>query len=192
MPKRILIIQGHPAEESFCGALAKEYQAGAEEAGHELHTLTVRDLRFDPILHEGYKVIQPLEEDLLFAQKEIEAADHILILFPTWWGGVPALLKGVIERIFLPGFAFKYRKGSPLWDRYLKGKSAHVMATMDTPPWYYRTVYRDAGITQIKRMILQFCGVSPVKVSRIGRVKESSESWKQKWLSKARRYGRTA
>ena len=192
MVKRILIVQGHPATPSLCEALAKEYEQGALESGHSVKTLTVRDLTFDPILHEGYKVIQPLEEDLILAQNEIKSADHIVVIFPTWWGGMPALLKGFIDRVFLPGFAFKYRLGSPWWDKYLTGKSAHVITTMDTPPWYYRSIYRDAGINQIKRTILQYCGIGPVRVTRIGRVKDTVDTWKQAWLSKAREFGRNA
>ncbi len=192
MPKRILIIQGHPANRSFCEALAREYQAGARQSGHVVNMLTIRDLHFDPILHEGYKVIQPLEQDLVMAQDEIRSADHIVMVFPTWWGGMPALLKGFIDRVFLPGFAFKYRPGSPWWDKYLTKKSAHVITTMDTPPWYFRIFYRDAGINQMKRTILQYCGVGPVKITRIGRVKDTPDAWKQAWLSKARDFGRNA
>ena len=103
-----------------------------------------------------------------------------------------SLLKGFIDRVFLPGFAFKYRQGSPWWDKYLTRRSAHVIATMDTPPWYFRLVYKDAGINQIKRTILQYCGISPVKVTRIGRVKDAAETRKQAWLAKARKFGRSA
>jgi putative NADPH-quinone reductase len=190
MVKRILIIQGHPAEQSLCEALAKEYAQGAQESGHAVKMLTVRNLKFDPILHEGYKVIQTLEADLILAQDEIKSADHIVVIFPTWWGGMPALLKGFIDRTFLPGFAFKYRQGSLWWDKLLKGKSAHIIATMDTPPWYFRVFYRDAGINQMKRTILQYCGIDPVKVTRIGRVKDTDSTWKNSWLSKTKGFGR--
>lgn len=190
MAKRILIIQGHPAKHSFCDALAKAYEQGAQESGHAVTMLAIRDLAFDPILHEGYALIQPLEADLILAQDEVRSADHIVVIYPTWWGGMPALLKGFFDRAFLPGFAFKYRQGSPWWDRLLKGKSAHVITTMDTPPWYFRIVYRDAGIQQVKRTILQYCGCSPVKVTRVGRVKDTADDWKRSWLSRARRFGR--
>lgn len=192
MGKRILIIQGHPARQSFCAALAQAYAYGARDAGHTVSLLSLRELAFDPVLHEGYASIQPLEADLVRAQAEITAADHIVVVFPTWWGGMPALLKGFIDRVFLPGFAFKYRQGSPWWDRYLTGKSAHVITTMDTPPWYFRLFYRDAGVNQIKRTILQFCGVGPVRVTRIGRVKDAPARWTQAWLEKLTRLGRDA
>lgn len=192
MAKQITVIQGHPAEQSFCGSLATEYAQGAVEAGHVVRTIVVRDLAFDPILHEGYRAVQPLEPDLVRAQDDIKAADHVVMIYPTWWGGMPALLKGFIDRVLLPGFAFKYRQGSPWWDKYFTGKTGHILATMDTPPWYFRIVYRDAGINQMKRAILEYCGIKPVRVTRIGRVKDAPDAWKQAWLSKARGFGRHA
>ncbi len=192
MAKQITVIQGHPAEQSFCGSLATEYAQGAVEAGHVVRTIVVRDLAFDPILHEGYRVVQPLEPDLVRAQDDIKAADHVVMIYPIWWGGMPALLKGFIDRVLLPGFAFKYRQGSPWWDKYLTGKTGHILATMDTPPWYFRIVYRDAGINQMRRAILEYCGIKPVRVTRIGRVKDAPDAWKRAWLSKARGFGRHA
>lgn len=192
MRRRILVIQGHPAAASLCAALAGAYARGAREAGHAVTTLAVRELAFDPVLHEGYRVVQSLEPDLLHAQQAIRQADHLVIVYPTWWGGMPAQLKGFFDRTFLPGFAFRYRPGSPWWDKYLSGKSAHLIATMDTPPWYYRLVYRDPGINQLRRAILQYCGVGPVRVTRIGRVKDTPDAWKQAWLRKVQGYGRKA
>ena len=86
----------------------------------------------------GYAQIQPLEPDLLDAQASITWAQHLVWVYPIWWGGLPALLKGFLDRIFLPGFAFKYRPNSALWDRLLTGRSAELLVTMDSPPWYYR------------------------------------------------------
>jgi len=166
--------------------------AGYTTLGCCIHEQTNSHHSFDPVLYEGYKVVQPLEADLVLAQNEIKSADHIVIVFPIWWGGMPALLKGFIDRVFLPGFAFKYREGSLWWDKLLQGKSAHIIATMDTPPWYFRFFYKDAGINQMKRTILQFCGVAPVKVTRIGSVKDTNNAWKNSWLAKIKDFGRNA
>ena len=69
MSKRILVILGHPSNQSFCGALADHYVQAAREAGHEVRELRLGTLSFDPILREGYQQIQPLEADLLKAQE---------------------------------------------------------------------------------------------------------------------------
>ena len=189
MSKRILVILGHPASESFCGALADSYVKGAEAAGNEVRLISLGNLSFDPVLHNGYATIQELEPDLVTAQAAITWAEHIVFVYPIWWGAMPALLKGLIDRVFLPGFAFKYREGSQFWDRLLSGRSAHLLVTMDTPPWYFRWVYRMPGHNQMKRTILEFCGIKPVTVSSFGPIKGSSQQKREKWLAQVSAYG---
>jgi putative NADPH-quinone reductase len=95
MTQRILVILGHPSNASLCSALADTYTHAAKIAGHEVRVLRLGDLTFDPILHDGYQQIQPLEPDLLSAQSDILWATHLTFVFPIWWGGIPALLKGL-------------------------------------------------------------------------------------------------
>ena len=102
---------------------------------------------------------------------------------------MPALLKGFLDRLLLPGFAFRYRRDSAWWDRLLAGRSARVITTMDTPPWYYRWLYRDPGIAQLRRTVLQFCGIAPVRVTRLGPVRSSSPARRQRWLQAIARLG---
>lgn len=192
MSTRILVILGHPAPQSFCRALADSYAAGARAAGNEVQLIALGDLLFDPVLHHGYGAIQPLEPDLVAAQGALAWAKHIVFVYPLWWGAMPALLKGFIDRVFLPGFAFKYREGSPRCDRLLSGRSAHLLVTMDTPPWYFRWIYRMPGHNQMKRTILEFSGIAPVKVSSFGPIKDSTPRAREKWLAQANAYGRHA
>ena len=91
------------------------------------------DLDFNSILKHGYRQWTELEPDLLMIQQDIVDADHLVFEYPTWWGTCPALLKGLIDRVFLPGFAFKYRDNSLFWDKLLKGNTARLIVTMDTP-----------------------------------------------------------
>ena len=114
--KRILLILGTPKRDSLCHALAEAYSNGARGQGHVVRQLPLGELQFDPILREGFGQQQTLEPDLLEAQRQIHWAEHLVFVYPVWWGGVPALLKGFFDRTFLPGFAFKYRNRSQLWD----------------------------------------------------------------------------
>ena len=180
----ILVILGHSRRDSLCGALAIRYMEGARNQGRAIQSLWLGELIFDPVLHNGYGGNQPLEPDLIQAQEAIAWSDHVVMVYPTWWGSFPALLKGFIDRTFLPGFAFQYRKNSPFWDRLLHGRSARLIATMDTPPWYFRLVFRQPGNQAMKRTIMQFCGFKPVKVSNFGPVKASDAERRQKWLNK--------
>lgn len=187
--KKILIINGHPDQDSFITALAEVYAKGARaQAGAEVEVLHLAALEFDLILKYGYKKRTELEPDLLHAQELLKAADHTVWLYPTWWGGMPALLKGFIDRVFLPGFSFKYRDNSPFWDKLMKGKTARVITTMDAPVWYYRLAYSNAGHKVIKRIILGFCGFK-VKFLTMGNLKNSTDKQRQKWLKKAEKLG---
>ena len=192
MSKRILVILGQPASESFCGALANSYVEGAKAAGNEVQQIALGNLSFDPVLHNGYATIQALEPDLVAAQAAITWAQHIVLVYPIWWGAMPALLKGFIDRLFLPGFAFNYREGSQFWDRLLSGRSAHLLVTMDTPPWYFRWIYRMPGHNQMKRTILEFSGIKPVSVSSFGPIKGSTQKKRERWLGQVQAYGRHA
>lgn len=185
MGKRILLIQGHPAPDSYCQALASRYASAARSAGHELRELTLAQLVFDPLLHQGYRGEQPLEADLLAAQADILWAEHLVFVYPIWWGSVPALLKGFLDRVLLPGFAFRYYKGKALPEGLLKGRSADLLVSMDTPPWYFRWFYRQPGIWQMKTTTLEFCGVRPVRVLRCGPLIGSTPVRRERWLTQA-------
>jgi NAD(P)H dehydrogenase (quinone) len=186
---KILVIVGHPDPESFCSALSRAYIEGAANKSAQIRTIDLSDLSFDPNLKYGYRKRTELEEDLVRAQEFISWADHLVIVYPTWWGTMPAVLKGFFDRVFLPGFAFKYRDNSALWDKLLTGKSAHMIVTMDTPSWYNRLVYRHAGHRVMKRNILNFCGIKPVRLTEINQVSSSSEEQRAKWLKKVKLLG---
>ncbi|MBN2984670.1 NAD(P)H-dependent oxidoreductase [Cohnella algarum] len=192
MKTKIVVVAGHPDPQSFCSALSDAYMEGASGSGAEVRKIDLSRIRFDPNLRFGYRQRTELEEELTEAQKWIRWADHLVFVYPTWWGAMPAVLKGFIDRVFLPGFAFKYRKDSLLWDKLLTGKSAHLIVTMDTPIWYNRWIYRRAGIQVMKRNILQFCGISPVRVTELSPVKPSTEELRRKWLDRAKRLGAKA
>jgi len=188
--KKIALINGHPNHESFNFALAEAYKKGAENSGAEIKEIIIRDLVFNPNLQFGYQKRMDLEPDLLKAWEIIQWADHLVWVHPVWWGGLPAVTKGFIDRLFLPGLAFKYRENSVWWDKFLTGKTAHIITTIDQPGWYYRMFYGRPSINQLKKSTLEFCGVKPVKVTYIGIIKNSKEEQRQKWIEKVYSLGR--
>lgn len=192
MKQNILIILGHPDSSSFCGSLAKAYIEGAKESGAEVRELKLGELKFDPILWKGYKKIQELEPDLIKAQELIKWSNHLVFVYPTWWGAMPALMKGFFDRVLLPGFAFNYRDNSVRWDKLLSGRTAHLLVTMDTPSWYYRWVFHRPGHNQIKKTILGFCGIKVVKISEFTPIKSSSQQKRQEWIALAKSLGSKA
>jgi NAD(P)H dehydrogenase (quinone) len=190
--KKILIINGHPNAESFNNGLFEAYKKGARTTGAEIREIVIKDLQFNPNLQFGYQKRTELEPDLLDAWEKIKWADHLVWVHPVWWGGLPAITKGFIDRLFLPGFVFQNRENSVWWDKLLTGKTGHIITTMDQPGWYYWLVFGQGSINQLKKSTLEFCGVKPVKVTRIGPIKNSTLSWREKWLEKVEKMGKSA
>ena len=187
--KKILIINGHPNPSSFNFGIAESYLKGAIASGAEVETITIAALNFNPNLQFGYLKRTELEPDLLESWEKIKRADHLVWIHPVWWGGLPAITKGFIDRLFLPGMAFQYRENSVWWDKLLKGKTAHIITTLDQPGWYYRFSYGRPSVNQLKKSTLEFCGVKPVKVSYIGIIKTATDFQREKWLQEVYDFG---
>jgi len=187
--KKILIINGHPNKDSFNFGIAKAYKDGALQSGAEVQEIVIADLDFNPNLQFGYQKRMELEPDLINAWEKIQWADHLVWIHPVWWGGLPAITKGFIDRLFLPGFAFRYRENSVWWDKLLKGKSAHIITTLDQPSFYYRFFFGRPSVNQLKKSVLEFCGIKPVKVTYVGIIKTSDDKQREKWLEKIKLLG---
>lgn len=187
--KKIVIINGHPNPASFNFAIAQSYLKGAIESKAQVETITIAELQFNPNLQFGYTKRIELEPDLLESWEKIKRADHLVWIHPIWWGGLPAITKGFIDRLFLPGMAFQHRENSVWWDKLLKGKTAHIITTLDQPSWYYRLFYARPSVNQLKKTVLEFCGIQPVKVSYIGIIKTADEKQREKWLKKVFDFG---
>jgi putative NADPH-quinone reductase len=186
MPKRILVILGHPRNKSFCGALADSYIEGAQAAGAVVRHIKLADLKFNAVSGaEGKK----LEPDLARAQDDIAWAQHIVFAYPSWWSTMPALLKGFLDRVLTPCFAFKFHTEHYWWERLLKGRTARLLVTVDSPVILHYLYFLAPGHTMMKRGILGFCGIRPVKASTFGAVVDSDDAQRKTWLLKARRLG---
>lgn len=191
MKTNILLILGHPSEHSFCKALLDAYQKGAEKSGATCRVLYISRLKFDVNLSDGYKTDEAmmLEDDLLSSQKLIQWADHIVFSYPNWWGFMPAIAKGFIDRVFLPGFAFKYQSGKLFPEKLLTGKSMRLLVTMDTPKWWFYLIYRASQYHILKNIVFGFVGFNPIRFSTFGFIRRSNDKQRSKWLLKVERLG---
>ncbi|EFK33507.1 Putative NADPH-quinone reductase (modulator of drug activity B) [Chryseobacterium gleum] len=188
--KKIAIINGHPHKDSFNFGVAEAYKLGAVASGAEVREIVIRDLDFNSNLQFGYQKRMELEPDLLKAWEIIQWADHLVWVHPVWWGGLPALMKGFIDRLFLPGMAYKYRENSVWWDKLLKGKTAHILTTLDQPGWYYRLFFGRPSVNQLRKSVLEYCGVKPVRVTYIGIIRNSKDEQRAQWLTKVKVLGK--
>lgn len=180
----VLLIDGHPDKDRFSSHLLDLYQA-ALPAGTQIMRVNVRDLDFTPILRRGYLKRTVWEPDIQSLAEKFDACDHAVFAFPMWWGAEPAELKGLIDRLFLPGFMYQFHEEGMMWDKYLEGRSADVIATMDTPPFFLRLLYGNSIIKRWKGQVLGFVGFKPVRFLACGAVKDgAAEKNIAKWKTK--------
>lgn len=192
MPKRILIVQGHPdsREDRFCSALEEAYAEGAWKGGHELQRIHLG--------HAGFPLLRTRDEwekgapnaEIRRAQEMISWAQHIVLFYPLWLGSMPALLKGFLEQVLRPGFAFSRGSSGKTWKKGLKGRSARVVVTMGMPAAVYRWYFRAHSLKSLRRNILGFVGIAPVYETLIGSV-ETSAAARKKGLKELYRLGRS-
>ncbi len=200
--KNVLIINGNPKTESYCKELANAYERGAKSSKAKVKRIEIGALKFNPNLKEGYNEIMPLEKDLQKAQEDIKWADHIVFIYPIWWGYLPAVTKGFFDRIFVPRFAFSYRR-NPTWEKWfqddnlkssfisdglLTPKTGRVIATSGGPRWFYDFLLSGAPNLVVKNLIFRFCGIK-AKSMHVGWVERSKE--RRKWgLRKVKALGK--
>ena len=190
MPHRILMILAHPdaGASHFGDALADAYAAGAEQAGHAVQRIRLNELDFPLLKSAADWRAGAVPPDIRKAQQALQNADHLVLFYPLWLGEMPALLKGFLEQLLRPDFAFSEPKGRmPV--KLLKGRSARIVVTMGMPASAYRWLYRAHSVRALKRNILQFSGIHPVRTSLIGTV-EGSDRHRQRWLDRMTGLGR--
>lgn len=189
--RRIALLQGHPdpARGHYCHALADAYAEGAAAGGHELRRIEIAELDFPLLRSQALWTDETPPPGLADAQAAIGWADHLVIVFPLWLGTMPALLKGFLEQVMRPGFAF-VADGGRFPRKALAGKTARVVVTMGMPALWYRWFFRARGVRGLEQGILGFCGVKPVRESFIGLVEKTDSRSRGRWLEEMIRLGR--
>ena len=168
----ILVINGHPDKESFVAALFKKYVENANGKKHDIKTLDLSEMRFDPVLRFGYRKRMDVDKEIELSQELIKWADHFVFFYPVWFETVPSLLKGWFERVFTPGIA--YQMDGYKITKYLKGKTAHLIFTSQGPI-FWQKLTGNFELKLVKR-ILWFCGIRTIKIDRLGQVIGKYES----------------
>jgi NAD(P)H dehydrogenase (quinone) len=192
MTARIFLWVGHPRETSLSHGMADAYARGAQAHGAEIRRMHLSDMIFDPDLQDGYTSRKTLEPCLEEWRENILWANHLCWAYPQWWGGMPAKMKGVIDRAYLPGFAMRYHENDPWWDKLLAGRSADVLMTADGPAWFDQLSYGRPAKLQVENLVLKFAGIKPVRTLQVGTVKSAKSEKIQHWLKQAEARGAAA
>lgn len=194
MAARVLIIQGHPDDQAthLCHLLARAYEEGACAAGHEVATIAPARIDF-PLLRSAdawqHGAVPPT---LAPAQQAIARATHLVLVYPLWLGEMPALVKAFLEQVARPGFAIAADSRNPLRSGLLGGRSARVVVTMGMPALAYRWLYRAHSLQSLRRNILGFAGIRPVRATLVGGAAALSQGEVDRWCARLRKLGAAA
>ena len=196
MSRRVLIIVGHPDPhpDRLCRRLAEAYAEGAGAAGHKLRRIDLATLDFPMLRTNDEFQHGPVPESLKPAADAIAWAEHIVFVFPLWLGTMPSLLKAFLEQTMRPGIAFAYpqSKGGGFAKTLLKGRSARLVVTMGMPAFFYRFWYLGHGVSGMRRNILNFVGIKPVRETLFGAVEAANPARRKRWIERMRRLGECA
>jgi putative NADPH-quinone reductase len=193
MNRRVLIIDGHPdpAPQRYVHALAAAYAKEAMSVGHEVRTVIVANLTFPALRTKSeYESIATCET-VARIQDDLAWCDHLVVVFPLWLGSMPALFKGLLEQVLRPRFVLEMPDHGVTKKR-LRSKSVRVIVTMGMPALAYRWYYRAHSLKCLKRNVLSFCGMGPIRSSVIGMVGVASTEHHIRWLERIGQYARKA
>lgn len=184
MKKNILIVFAHPNHASLNYELLTKTKKGFIDEGHQVTVLDLYKEKFDPILYfdetHRRRDLQYLDETKKY-RDQVSEADHLVFIFPIWWGSMPAIMKGYFEKVFTTGFSYNFKGLLP--EGKLKGKTASIITTDDTLSLFRVVALQDYG-NVLKRQILRIMtGVKVVKHFRFSYVKGRDQQKIKKWIN---------
>lgn len=191
-PRQILVINGHPdaAPARLCAALAAAYADGATAGGHRVERLEIGALDFPVIRSSQDYFGSPVPADIKTAQQTVQKAEHLVIVFPIWFGGPPAFLKAFFEQLLRKGFALSSPQAALM--SLLAGKSVRVIVTMGAPLPIFRLVLGGHGVASFVKGLLWATGAGPVRQTLFGRAHLEDPARKARWLAEVRTLGARA
>ena len=202
----ILVINGHPDKKSFNAYIFKEVIENLNSEKHHIETLNLAEMKFDPVLRFGYRERMEEDAEITRSQELIQWADHLIFIYPIWWGSMPSLMKGWIDRVFTPGITYRSNpRGSFLvnfitgrqFEKLAKGKTAAIITTSQGPGIWFKVFSgfislspNSYGIAVLKNAVLRICGINTNKILSLGLVgrEENTLEMRKKFLKKVAKY----
>lgn len=190
MSKKILILDGHPDPERsrFCHAVAEAYAQGALDAGDETRVITLAETDVVFVRNAAEFAAPAVAPAIVSAQRDMEWADHIVLVFPLWLGGAPALLRAFLEQVACGSF-FANTAGRGIQPKFRR-KSARLFVTMGMPAFIYRLMFHAHGVKNIMEGVLGFAGFRPVRATLFGAIETATMQTQTSRLAHVRDLGR--
>jgi NAD(P)H dehydrogenase (quinone) len=144
---RVLVIYAHPLADSFAGALHRVVVEALTGAGHEVDDCDLYAMGFDPVMTAPERRAHNTQHPDLSAVghhvERVRAAEGLVLCFPVWWYGMPAILKGYFDRVWINGVAFHLHAGGRMDPGLHRLKKIWVVCTYGAPWWLIKLGLRD-------------------------------------------------
>ena len=159
---KCLIVTTHPLKGSLCAALTQNVTSILKEAGHEVTVEDLYEEKFEPALsvkeRQSYYGEIYDSSNVAAQVKRLQESEALVLLFPTWWFGFPAMLKGWFDRVWGPGIAYDHASDfGPIKPRLNSLRKVLVITTLGAPWWVDRVVLRKPLKRILKFALLGAC-----------------------------------
>lgn len=139
---RVLVVYAHPCEESFAAAVRDQTLETLRDAGHEVRLLDLYAMGFNPVLsaeeRRGYHTLGTNEEPVAEHLAQLRWCEALLFVYPTWWYGPPAMLKGWLDRVWVPHATFRMpEKGKPIARVMTNIRLVGAISLLGSPRWWW-------------------------------------------------------
>ncbi len=161
---QVVVVVAHPNSDSFTHAIANRACAGLSAAGHEVQLLDLYALEFRAAMnaqehaayHADYPALDPMVAvlDPMVADHGtlVTGADALVFIYPTWWSSLPAILKGWLERVMVPGVAFVFNEKGKVRPGLTNVRHIVGISTYGSPRSYTRVI-NDNGRRMLTRAL---------------------------------------
>jgi putative NADPH-quinone reductase len=190
---KTVIVYNHPFSGSLCHALLESARDGAKKAGYDVDVIDLDADKFNPVMNEEelrgflrHEMIDPQAKDYF---ERIRGANHLIIIFPIWWGLMPALMKGFIDKVVFPGAFYEMPEDATTMTPLLPNLKVTIITTMNTPADIYRDYFGDAIYKALVNDTFNTVGIKNVEWVSFNMVKFSTEEQRREWLEKAAQVG---
>jgi NAD(P)H dehydrogenase (quinone) len=181
----VLVILGHQNKGSFCHAITDAAVGELEALGHQVVYHDLYDEKFDPVLPQAeIPKDAPLPPVIQKHCDEVAAAEGYVVVHPNWWGQPPAILKGWLDRVFRQGVVYEFTLDGV--NGFLKGKTAVVITTSNTPRDLEIKLFGDPLENFWKAVVFNFCGLEDFYRRNFESIVLSTLPQRQGWLEETR------
>lgn len=184
-----LIVYCHPNPESFNNAIVDAFTGALKQQGHEVVVRDLYAIKFDPVLSgSDFKALREgnIPADIKTEQDHVKWADAVTMVYPVWWTGLPALIKGYIDRVFSYGFAYAYGEDGNI-SKLLAGRKGLIINTHGTPSEIYSNIGMHEGLKITSDTgIFEFSGIEPVGHLFFGSVNQIDDAARGKMLEEVK------